>query len=103
MTCGWSGPRRSGCWDELLYDVETMLADNLIHGDLSDFNVLLWAGEPFVIDLPQALDPRVNLRSELLLRRDIERLCQWGRRFGVERDADSFATELWIRWLEGEL
>ena len=89
--------------DEILESIESMLAQNLVHGDLSPYNVLYWDETPFVIDLPQALDPRVNRRCEDLLLRDVTRICDWARRHGVERDPGSLTTDLWIRWLQGDL
>lgn len=89
--------------DEILADVENMLANQLVHGDLSPYNVLYWDDVPWIIDVPQALDPRENLRAQQLLLRDVTRICDWARQHGVERDPLSIATEMWIRWLHAEL
>ena len=46
--------------DQVLPAIERMLFLNVVHGDLSPYNVLVWEGQVTVIDLPQAVDPRKN-------------------------------------------
>ena len=75
----------------LLRNVETLLAHNRIHGDLSPFNVLVWDGRPVIIDFPQAVDPRMNSNSYALLHRDVENLCRFFAKFGVNEDAGRVA------------
>src|SRR5688572_26071831 len=62
--------------DDLLYDVETLLRHNRVHGDLSPFNVLVHDGRARIIDFPQAVDPRMNRNACNLLFRDVENLCR---------------------------
>src|SRR5207253_6407689 len=47
-------------YDKLMHDIELMLANERIHGDLSAHNILYWAGEAKIIDFPQAVNPFVN-------------------------------------------
>lgn len=82
----------------VLWNIELMLADDVIHGDLSPFNVLLSDTGPVVIDFPQTVDPRSNPNARDLLFRDVDRVCAWGARFGAYEGAFSVASDLWDRW-----
>ncbi len=93
----------AGVFDQLLQQVELFLACNLVHGDLSEYNVLIQAGEPVVIDFPQAVDPRFNRAARDLLRRDVTNLSRHFARRGVLRDSVLLADALWARWLRSEL
>jgi len=86
-------------FDRLLDNVQLWLAYNIIHGDLSPYNVL-YRGESdaLVIDFPQAIDPRFNTSAFRLLSRDIENLARFFQRFGVQRDAFSLADRYWSDW-----
>ena len=87
-------------FDRLLDNVQLWLAYNIIHGDLSAYNVL-YRGErdaPMVIDFPQAIDPRFNTNAFRFLSRDIENLGRYFERFGVQRDAFSLAERYWSVW-----
>jgi RIO kinase 1 len=87
----------------LLRNVETLLARNRIHGDLSPFNVLVWQQRPVLIDFPQAVDPRMNRNAYALLHRDIDNLCRHFARVGVEMNSTQIATTMWGRFVRGEL
>lgn len=89
--------------EELLKQVELFLAHDLVHGDLSEYNVLWWDGHPTVIDFPQAVDPRFNRGARSLLERDLRNLAGYFARSGVEIDWRRRSGELWNRWLNSEL
>jgi RIO kinase 1 len=80
-----------------------MLYVNVIHGDLSPFNVLVWGGRTTVIDLPQAIDPRKNRHARGLLERDVTRICEHFGRLGVRSDARRIAADLWTAWTFADL
>ena len=80
-----------------------MLHHHRVHGDLSPFNVLWWKDRPVIIDLPQAIDPRLNPAAHSLLARDVENICRWGSKHGVQRDANRIANDLWSRFVIGEI
>lgn len=84
--------------DQVLDAARRMLHHNVVHGDLSPYNVLVWEGVATVIDLPQAVDARKNRYAADLLHRDVTRMCQWAAHFGVDRDADRIAADLWTSW-----
>jgi RIO kinase 1 len=89
--------------DQLLRAIERMLFHDVIHGDLSAYNVLVWGGEITVIDFPQAVDPRKNRFAASLLERDVRRICQPFERFGIHRPAEQIASDLWTGWQLAEL
>jgi RIO kinase 1 len=88
---------------QLLRALETMLYRNVIHGDLSPYNVLVWEGRAVVIDLPQAVDPRKNRHARRFLERDVERICAFFARFGFSADAHERAADLWTAWQFADL
>jgi RIO kinase 1 len=86
-------------FDRLLDNVQLWLAYDVVHGDLSAYNVLYRGeGDALVIDFPQAIDPRFNLNAFRLLTRDIENLARFFERFGVHRDAFGLAERYWSVW-----
>jgi RIO kinase 1 len=84
--------------ERLLDNVQLWLAYNVVHGDLSAYNVLYHDGAPVVIDFPQACDPRFNSNAFMLLARDIDNLVRFFERRGVHRDAFSLAERYWAVW-----
>lgn len=82
-----------------------MLRNNLVHGDLSPFNVLYLGREGGVriIDFPQAIDPRMNHQASELLHRDVENVCSFFQKFGVRSDPHRIASRLWNRFVHAEL
>ncbi len=83
----------------LLRTIERFLLRDVIHADLSAYNVLWWEDQPWVIDFPQAVDARFNSSAQQFLRRDVLRLCEWAAKRGAETpDATRFADDLWTSW-----
>jgi RIO kinase 1 len=93
----------AGLFDELVRAVERMLYVNVIHADLSPFNVLVWEGRATVIDFPQSVDPRKNRHARALLERDVERVCEHFARLGVRSDPRGIARDLWTAWTLADL
>jgi RIO kinase 1 len=90
-------------FDQLIKNVERMLYVNVIHADLSPFNVLVWQRRATIIDLPQAVDPRKNRHARRLLERDVERICAHFARLGVRSDPHGIAHDLWTAWTFADL
>jgi RIO kinase 1 len=84
--------------DQLLRAIERMLFNDVIHGDLSPYNVLVWGGEITLIDFPQAVDAKKNRFAAPLLERDVRRICEHFERHGVHRQAEQIAADLWTGW-----
>jgi RIO kinase 1 len=89
--------------ERILRNIELFLACDRIHGDLSAYNILYWEGGATIIDFAQAVDARSRGDVFMLLARDVERVCRYFARYGVEGDADALAGEMWERYLRGEL
>ena len=90
--------------ERLLWNVECWLRHNLVHADLSAYNVLyLGQGRLKVIDFPQAVDPRFAPAARRLLERDLTNLARYFARCGLTLDGPSAAEALWERWRLGRL
>jgi len=87
----------------LIRDVVRMLSLGLIHGDLSEFNVLVAPDGPVIIDLPQAVNAAGNNAARTLLERDVNNLRATLGRFAPELLATEFAREMWSLFEQGEL
>jgi RIO kinase 1 len=87
----------------LIRDVVRMLCLGLIHGDLSEFNVLVAPDGPVIIDLPQAVNAAGNNAAMSLLERDVNNLRSTLGRFAPELLATEFAREMWALFQQGEL
>jgi RIO kinase 1 len=90
-------------FERLLGNIAILLARNLVHGDLSAYNVLYCQGRPVIIDLPQAADARVNPNARMLLERDVVNLCRYFARQGEPRESCAIADELWDRYVNATL
>lgn len=90
-------------FERVLRNIELWLACDRIHGDLSAYNMLYYEGAITIIDFAQAVDPRYNADVYPLLARDVERVCRYFARYGVEADAFALADDLWTRYMRGEL
>ena len=87
----------------LIRDVVRMLSLGLIHGDLSEFNVLVAPDGPVIIDLPQAVNAAGNNAARPLLERDVNNLRSTLGRFAPELLATEYAREMWALYEQGEL
>jgi RIO kinase 1 len=92
-------PRAHELLESLLWNVGLMLGQNLIHADLSAYNVLWWDDRGVIIDLPQAVSADSHPGAWALLHRDVDRLCRYFGAQGVECDAISLTQDLWRRWM----
>jgi len=90
-------------FQQVLRNVELFLYRNVIHGDLSAYNILVWEGRVTVIDLPQAVDPRKNKHARGLLERDLVRVCEHFERAGVRSSSSRLTSDLWTAWQFADL
>ncbi len=79
----------------LIDQVVLMLSAGLIHGDLSEYNVLVDEHGPVIIDLPQAVDAAGNNNACRMLVRDVDKLTTWFGQFAPELLATDYAHEIW--------
>jgi RIO kinase 1 len=82
-------------FERMVHNVDGMLSQGVIHGDLSAYNVLYWEGEITLIDFPQVVQPDGNASAWPIFRRDVARLCEYFGRQGVRANAARLAEDLW--------
>lgn len=80
---------------EMVANIELMIANNMIHGDLSAYNILFWEREATIIDFPQVSLATKNNNAWFILRRDIQRVCDYFASQGAPTDPDAIARRLW--------
>jgi RIO kinase 1 len=89
-------------FDLLIENIHLMLSHNIIHADLSAFNVLYWNGDVRIIDFPQVVDPFRNPNGFAILERDVRRVCQYFSSYNIAADYRGITTELWRDYLGTE-
>jgi RIO kinase 1 len=87
----------------LIREVVRMLSAGVVHGDLSEFNILLGADGPVIIDLPQAVDAAGNNHAPRMLVRDVDNLRRFFGRFAPELTATDYGKEIWALYESGAL
>ena len=87
----------------LLTEVVRMLCAGGVHGDLSEFNILLAADGPVIIDLPQAVDAAGNNHAQRMLLRDVANLRSFFGRFAPELLHTDYGSEIWSLYQRGVL
>lgn len=87
----------------LLKEVVRMLCAGIVHGDLSEFNILLSSGGPIIIDLPQAVDAAGNNHAMSMLERDVGNLADFFGQFAPELVNTQYGKEIWALYAKGAL
>jgi RIO kinase 1 len=87
----------------LITQVVRMLCAGIIHGDLSEYNVLVDSSGPVIIDLPQAIDAAANNQACKMLLRDVENLAVYFGQFAPELLTTSYGMEIWSLYQSGQL
>lgn len=88
---------------ELLVQVIRMLLAGMIHGDLSEYNILLAADGPVIIDLPQAVDAAGNSQAQAMLERDVANLAGYFSQFAPTLSDTCYGREIWRLYEAGVL
>ncbi|QQN52498.1 PA4780 family RIO1-like protein kinase [Stutzerimonas balearica] len=87
----------------MIGEIVKMLCAGLVHGDLSEFNVLLDGQGPVIIDLPQAVDAAGNNHAFEMLERDVGNMAAYFGQFAPELRFTRYAKEMWALYEEGRL
>ncbi|MBF8779638.1 serine protein kinase RIO [Pseudomonas fulva] len=87
----------------IMRQIVLMLCAGLVHGDLSEFNVLLGPDGPVIIDLPQAVDAAGNNHAYSMLERDVANMTSYFARFDPALASTRYAQEMWALYEVGKL
>ncbi|MFI8607233.1 serine protein kinase RIO [Pseudomonas sp. AOB-7] len=87
----------------MIQEIVKMLCAGLVHGDLSEFNVLLGPDGPVIIDLPQAVDAAANNHAFSMLERDVRNMAEYFGQFAPELKYTKYAKEMWALYEAGKL
>lgn len=87
----------------IMQDVIRMLCVGLIHGDLSEFNVLIDQVGPVIIDLPQAVDAAANNNAKTMLERDVRNMTNYYGQYAPDLLKGQYAKEIWQLFEKGDL
>ena len=88
---------------QLMTEVVRMLCAGIVHGDLSEYNILLGAAGPVIIDLPQAVDAAGNNHARSMLERDVGNLTNYFGRSAPELLTTEYGKEIWSLYEQGAL
>ena len=88
---------------QLIREITRMLCAGLVHGDLSDFNVLMTPTGPVVIDFPQAVDAATNNNARRMLLRDVRNVTGFLARFSPRLRKTRYGEEMWALYEQGKL
>lgn len=83
--------------------VMRMLCAGIVHGDLSEFNILVDQYGPVVIDMPQAVDAAGNNNAQSMLARDINNVTNYYAQYAPQLSGTKYAQEMWALYEDGEL
>ena len=87
----------------MVSEIVKMLCAGLVHGDLSEFNVLLGPEGPVISDLPQAVNAVANNHAFSMLERDVGNMAEYFGQFAPELRYTKFAKEMWALFEDGKL
>lgn len=88
---------------ELIGEVVRMLCAGVVHGDLSEYNILMDSYGPVIIDLPQAVDAASNPHARQMLLRDVDNLAQFFGEFAPQLKHARHGLDIWHHYESGEL
>lgn len=85
---------------DIIANIELMISRNFVHGDLSAYNILYWEGEATIIDFPQVTMADNNNNAWSILRRDVQRVCDYFAAQGAPTDPEAIARRLWTTYVK---
>jgi len=87
----------------VMHSVKKMLCAGLVHGDLSEFNVLVDENGPVIIDLPQAVNAAANNNAQAMLERDVQNMTRYYGQYAPELFNTRYHKEMWALFENGQL
>lgn len=87
----------------MIRNIVRMLCAGIVHGDLSEFNVLQDADGPVIIDLPQAVDAAANNHAESMFERDVNNITAYYGQYAPQLLKTRYAKEIWMLYEDGKL
>jgi RIO kinase 1 len=87
----------------LIRQVVRMLCAGVVHGDLSEYNILVGSDGPVIIDLPQAVDAAGNNHASSMLERDVTNLANYFGQFAADLRTTDYGKEIWSLYESGKL
>ena len=87
----------------MMHYIARMLCAGIVHGDLSEFNVLLDPYGPVIIDLPQAVNASANNSARAMLLRDVNNITQYYSQFAPQLAKTRYGEEMWELYEDGRL
>jgi len=91
------------CHRTMIGQIVLMLCAGIVHGDLSEYNVLVGADGLVIIDLPQAIDAAGNNNAGRMLERDVANMTAYFGRFAPELLSSEYGKEIWKLYMSGQL
>lgn len=85
-------------FERVIRNIDLLLSNRRIHGDLSAYNILYWDGDITLIDFPQVVQPETNPLAWNIFLRDVTRICQYFNSQGVRSNARKLASDLWTSY-----
>lgn len=82
-------------YERVIRNIDLLLSNQRIHGDLSAYNILYWDGDTTLIDFPQVVPPDGNPAAWTIFQRDVTRVCQYFASQGLKRNPRKLASDLW--------
>jgi len=98
-------------FDETMRNIELMLQNGRVHGDLSAYNILYWDGGITLIDFPQVVNSHVTRQTHVwgsavnpdaypILQRDVTRICEYFQHYGIHHNPVTLSRNLWRRYTD---
>jgi RIO kinase 1 len=98
-----SGEEATKIHKHLIRQVVRILCAGMVHGDLSEYNILMSGDGPVIIDLPQTTDAAHNQNSERIFLRDVKNLKNYLGRFAPKLRNTQYGREIWNLYRQGQL